>query len=200
MCDESQTAVLRGRLYSERLVLFRIQRSLVLPFVSIVLQSVDKFDGFLYCTVVKDCIYSQPSDSFLHSVRKFTLSVNQLDGCLDGLVVAQTLSSLVLQEKHLEMLDIHRPEDQKYFALSLKCSPPLGSLVPDVVVDERGRPCAVAVAFLPVCAVPVIVHLLKSFRASNLPVHCSALSQISDEMFLSARILYSNCRGQQWHE
>ena len=38
----------------------------------------------------------------------------------------------------------------------------LGRLVPDVVVDERGRPCAVAVAFLPVCAVPVSVHLFKS--------------------------------------
>ena len=106
------------------------------------------------------------------------MSVDQLDGCLNSLVVAKTLSSLVLQEKHLEMLDIHRPEDQKYFALSHKCSPLLGSLVPDVVIDERGRPCAVAVAFLPICAIPGI-EILQSLQ-------CKIFQRtlISNEMLL----------------
>ena len=58
------------------------------------------------------CLFSKQ----VHIVSTFR-SVDQLDGCLNGLVVAQTLSSLVLQEKHLEMLHIHRPEDQKYFKL-----------------------------------------------------------------------------------
>ena len=74
-------------------------------------------------------------------------------------MVAKTLPSLVLQEKHLKMLHIHRPEDYQLeykisFPPNSKYWPPLGSLVPDVVIDERCCPCAVAVAFLPVCAIP----------------------------------------------
>ena len=58
-------------------------------------------------------------------------SIDQLDGCFNSLVVAQTLAYLILQEKHLKILHIHRPVDQKYwspFSQFLSANLPLAAL------------------------------------------------------------------------